>query len=126
MLTFFIENGDIPSWTPRICSNLSPIKFSPVYLRSTRWPGAHTIAYNDKFVNIYVGNGLKDIPKTPFFYPEALAPVQKEFVPDAENEIILAEQNDPSVLEEQAYEEMLKEKEEEAEAAEEEAEDADN
>ncbi|KAJ1343554.1 hypothetical protein BSLG_001823 [Batrachochytrium salamandrivorans] len=55
------DHGDIPSWFSRVCSHLSSTKFAPIMLRSTRWPGAVVVAYNDKFANIYVGDGLKDL-----------------------------------------------------------------
>ncbi|KAJ3286941.1 Radial spoke head protein 4 A [Rhizoclosmatium sp. JEL0117] len=129
-----------PAWVTRPCSTLSPVKFTPVTLRSTRWPGAVIVAYNDKFANIYVGDGHGDIPKGGFLsdgllLPPVLGEVAKEFVvvekeenpDDPENPIVkehgMVEQKDPTVEEEDAFEEAKRAKEEEAkEAAEEEAE----
>ncbi|KAJ3195504.1 Radial spoke head protein 4 A [Irineochytrium annulatum] len=124
----------IPAWTSRICSNLSPSKFSPVLLRSTRWPGATVVAYNDKFANIYVGDGIREQPMSQggLFIPPPLPDVMKEFVlvvkteeEEAEEgappkETMLVEQKDPTVAEEQAYEELKKAKEEEGKEEEEE------
>ncbi|KAJ3211568.1 hypothetical protein HDU67_004423 [Dinochytrium kinnereticum] len=107
-----------PAWTSRLCSTLSPTKFSPVVLRSTRWPGAIVVAYNDKFANIYVGDGHRE---QPVFIPPPLPEIQKEFVlvvkgEDEEDEervreVELVEGRDPSVEEEKAFEESRRSKE---------------
>ncbi|KAJ3298750.1 Radial spoke head protein 4 A [Borealophlyctis nickersoniae] len=98
------DHGDIPSWAPRTCSNLSPTKFSPVTLRSCRWPGAVVVAYNDKFANVYVGDGLKDLGNpVQQFVPPPLPEVQKEYAPAEGNENELVEQIDPTVAEEKAF-----------------------
>ncbi|KAJ3060048.1 Radial spoke head protein 4 A [Podochytrium sp. JEL0797] len=138
-----LEGGGGPAWVVRPCSTLSPVKFTPVTLRSTRWPGAIVVAYNDKFANLYVGDGHGDIGKgmalkDGFMLPPVLGEMGKEFVvvekeenpDDAENPIVkekaLMEQRDPTVEEETAFEEAKKAKLEEAledaEAEEEEAE----
>ncbi|KAI9203128.1 radial spokehead-like protein [Polychytrium aggregatum] len=122
------DHGDIPAWTSRICSTLSPPKFTPVVMRSTRWPGAAVVAFNDKFTNIYVGDGLKDLGNpVQHFIPPKLPEIQSEYTPLGAE---ITEQVDPTVEEEKAYEEALKakleEKEEEEEAAEGEAEEGDD
>jgi radial spoke head protein 4A len=111
-----------PSWVSRTCSMFSPAKFAPVTLRSTRWPGASIVAFNDKFANIYVGDGHRDVG---VHVPPVLALVQKEFVlmeKSMENEdddgaamrpVDIVEQRDPTVEEEVAFEEAKKAKEEE-------------
>lgn len=72
-------------------------------LRSTRWPGATTVAYNDKFSNIYIGDGLKSLgnPEQTFVLP-SLPELQNEYTP-AEG-VTFAEANDPTVEEEKAFE----------------------
>ncbi|KAJ3094292.1 Radial spoke head protein 4 A, partial [Physocladia obscura] len=131
--------GGGPAWVTRPCSTLSPVKFTPVTLRSTRWPGAIVVAYNDKFANLYVGDGHGDVGKgmalaDGMMLPPVLPDVAKEFVlvekqenpDDPDNpvlkEIIFAEQKDPSVAEEEAFEEAKRAKEEEAQEAAEERE----
>ncbi|KAJ3088786.1 Radial spoke head protein 4 A [Quaeritorhiza haematococci] len=121
-LTADEDNGDVPSWIARACSTFSPTKFSPVVLRSTRWPGAHVVAYNDKFANVYIGDGLKDLGSpTPTFTMPQLPDIQKEYgsgvegAPGAPAEI--TEQNDPTLEEEKAFEEEKKKKEEEEKRA---------
>lgn len=116
------EHGNVTSWTSHVSSRLSPIKYSPVFLRSTRWPGAHVIAYGDKFCNFYIGDGHKDLGASPYYYAPLLAEIQKEYGVEGgsgdENEV--AELNDPTVEEEKAFEEQMREKEEEKEEQEEE------
>ncbi|KAI8909826.1 radial spokehead-like protein [Gorgonomyces haynaldii] len=115
-------HGTLPSWSAKLCSLLSPAKFSPVVLRSNRWPGAYTVAYNDKFANIYVGDGLKDIPSGHHVAPK-LPEIQKEYV-QPEGQELLQEQLDPTVEQEKQYEEekAKENKEEDGEEAEEEEE----
>ncbi|KAJ3101101.1 Radial spoke head protein 4 A [Phlyctochytrium bullatum] len=132
------EDG-VPAWVARPCSTLSPPKFCPVVLRSTRWPGAIVVAYNDKFANLYVGDGQRDLTASQgLFVPPPLPEVQKEyiFLGKAENgeeqededgepklkEIELKEQRDPTVDEEKAYEELKRQKEAEGKEEEEEEE----
>lgn len=89
-------------------------------LRSNRWPGAFVVAYNDKFSNVYVGDGQKSIgnPSQNFVVPK-LAEVQKEFagavVEGAATFEEVTEQVDPTVEEERAFEDSLKAKEKEGE-----------
>jgi radial spoke head protein 4A len=109
-LTRAIETSAVPSWSSRVCSKLSPIKFSPVTLRSLRWPGASVLAYNDKFANIYIGDGLKDGGE---FAPPSLGKIEKEFVLDEANADVLFEQIDPTVEAETAFEDSKKTKDEE-------------
>jgi radial spoke head protein 4A len=89
---------------------LSPIKFSPVSLRSNKWPGANVLAYSDKFANIYIGDGLKD---TGSFKPPILGKIEKEFVPAEATPEALVEQFDPNVEAETAFEDSKKVKEDE-------------
>ncbi|KAJ3031980.1 UNVERIFIED_CONTAM: Radial spoke head protein 4 A [Siphonaria sp. JEL0065] len=130
-----------PAWVTRPCSTLSPVKFTPITLRSTRWPGAVIVAYNDKFANLYVGDGHGDVGKGMYLkdglmLPPVLPEIAKEFViiekeenpDDPENPIIkekgMVEQKDPTVEEEAAFEEAKRAKEEEAKEAAEEGEEA--
>lgn len=106
-------HGNIPAWTARLCSNLLPARFSCVTLRSNRWPGATVVAYNDKFANVYVGDGLKDLGNpTQFFVPPNLPEIQGEYTPLDSNPDILVEQLDPSVEQEKAYEDEQRAKDE--------------
>lgn len=109
-----------PSWTTQICHKFSSTKFSPVVLRSLRWPGAQAIVHNDKFTNIYVGYGLKDLGGEQQIILPALPDVQIEYAtsgiegaPGTIEEI--TEMNDPSVEEEQTFEDEMMEKKELAE-----------
>jgi radial spoke head protein 4A len=90
-------------------------------LKSNRWPGAQVVAYNDKFANIYIGDGLKEVgnPQQDFIAPP-LGAIQKEYVVDEATPDILTEQIDPTVEQEEQLEEEKKG--EEKEAAEEEEE----
>ncbi|KAI9145021.1 radial spokehead-like protein [Paraphysoderma sedebokerense] len=90
------------AWTVQLCSRFQNPKFSPVHLRSNRWPGAHSVFYNGKFANIYVGDGLKDLGDQGFAVP--VIPTQRQEYPD------LKEQLDPTVEEEKKFEEMMREK----------------
>ncbi|RKO92975.1 radial spokehead-like protein, partial [Blyttiomyces helicus] len=110
------DMGDVPSWVSRLCSSLSPTKYSPVLLRSTRWPGATVVAYNDRFNNVYVGDGLKELSDArQRFVPPPLPEVQKEYAEP------MMEQADPTLEEEKAYEDEKRAKEEEKEEDESEA-----
>ncbi|KAI8806047.1 radial spokehead-like protein-domain-containing protein [Cladochytrium replicatum] len=111
------DHGDIPAWSARLCSFLSPLKFSPVMLRSNRWPGAFVVAYNDKFSNLYIGNGLKDLGNpSQSFIPPPLPEIQKEYGSGVEGALgspdELVEQVDPTAEEEAAFEAEQKAKEE--------------
>lgn len=95
--------GDVTAWTIRLASPLSPTRYSPVFLRSNRWPGAYTVGYNDKFANVYVGWGVKDLTRP--YLPPALGEVQFEYgteqgpgKPDH-----VTEQADPSVDDEKVF-----------------------
>ncbi|KAJ3370921.1 Radial spoke head protein 4 A [Allomyces arbusculus] len=117
LLTSITEDAEFaghPAWSVRACSRLQSSKFSPVHLRSNRWPGAHAVYYNGKFACVYVGDGLKDLGGEPTPMP-ALPPLQVEFKDEALVELV-----DPSVKDEKAFEEMLKEKEDDAQPDEEE------
>ncbi|KAJ3000272.1 Radial spoke head protein 4 A [Globomyces sp. JEL0801] len=120
-----LEHGSIPSWSSRVCANASPLKFSPITLRSNMWPGASVLAYNDKFANLYVGDGLKDIGNpAQHFIPPKLGPLQKEYVAPEATPDILVEQLDPTVEREEAYEEEKRAKDEEGKEEGEEGEEA--
>jgi radial spoke head protein 4A len=92
-----------------------------VTLKSNRWPGALVVAYNDKFANVYIGDGQKSLgnPAQNFIVPK-LSEVQKEYAgvsiddgpPSVEE---TTEQVDPTVDEETAFEDSLKVKEKEGE-----------
>ncbi|KAJ3005883.1 hypothetical protein HKX48_000422, partial [Thoreauomyces humboldtii] len=102
----------LASWVSRLCSTLSPIKFSPVLLRCTRWPGATVVSYNDKFANVYIGDGHKDQSR---FVPPPLPPLQTEYAVEggAGNIKDVTEQSDPTLAEETAFEEERRAREEE-------------
>ncbi|KAJ3387046.1 Radial spoke head protein 4 A [Entophlyctis sp. JEL0112] len=135
-----VDNGAAgPAWVARACATLAPAKFTPIVLRSTRWPGALVVAYNDKFANLYVGDGHGDVgPGLALpdgsLLPPVLPDISKEFVlvekvdnpddPDTPilKETGLVEQKDPTVEEETAFEEAKKAKEEEEKEAAEEGE----
>ncbi|KAJ8331197.1 hypothetical protein O5D80_000761 [Batrachochytrium dendrobatidis] len=108
------DHGEIPSWSSRVCSNLSPSKFSPVMLRSNRWPGAVVVAYNDKFANIYIGDGIKDLGHTSHrFVPPRLGDIQREYSAGEnteENTDPLNEQLDPTVEQEKEFDDEKKSK----------------
>ena len=91
-------------------------------IRSSRWPGAITVAYNDKFANVYIGDGLKDLGHpVPKFAPPALGPIQTEYATGetaAGNPELLIEQLDPTI-EAEAELEAEKRAKEEANKAEE-------
>jgi radial spoke head protein 4A len=111
-----LDHGSIPAWSSRACSQLSPVKFSTITLRSNRWPGASVIAYNDKFANIYIGDGLKDLgnPQQDFIAPP-LGAIQKEYAigeNTTSNAELLVEQLDPTVEQEEQYEEEQRGKDE--------------
>lgn len=93
----------ISTWTIRLAAPLSPARYSPVFLRNNRWPGAYTVGFNDKFANVYVGWGLKELGR-PYSAP-ALPAVQVEYGnaggPGAAEDIV--EKSDPTLEEEQAY-----------------------
>ncbi|RKP20358.1 hypothetical protein ROZALSC1DRAFT_21457 [Rozella allomycis CSF55] len=124
-----VESG-VPAWTIRQASHRLPMKFSVVYARSNRWPGAINIGYRDKFANIYVGDGLKyesawSIPSLPEVNQEYGIKQEKNEETGEINFVFpleINEQIDPTLEEETAFEEAKKAKEEEKEEAAEEAE----
>lgn len=61
------------------------------------------MAYNDKFANMYVGDGLKTLANG-YFTPTKLGDVQKEFAPSEDKPDVLVEQTEASVEQEKAYE----------------------
>lgn len=71
---------------------------------------------NDKFTNIYIGDGLKSLvnPAQSFVLPN-LPLVQKEYAPG--EGVIITESVDPSVEEEKAFEDSQKKNSEEAKGA---------
>jgi radial spoke head protein 4A len=99
--------ADIPAWSIRSASILSPSKYVPVFLRSNRWPGAFSVGYNDKFANIYVGSGHKEL-NGPFISQE-LPATQVEFGVELANAkgpgtaAEVTEAIDPTVDEETAF-----------------------
>lgn len=101
------EHGGNQSWAVRICSPLSPLKYSPITLRSLSWPGATVVAYMDKFANVYVGDGLKDLAGNPFVSAK-LPAIQSEYgtgEPAPGTVADFTEEVDPTVEEENAFEE---------------------
>ncbi|ORZ31730.1 radial spokehead-like protein [Catenaria anguillulae PL171] len=119
LLTAVTEDAEVcpgvASWSVRACSRLLPVKFSPVHLRSNRWPGAHAVYYNGKFACVYVGDGIKELGSTPFTLP-AVPKMRAEYAVPAKwaGKVGLTEKDDPSVADEKAFEEMLKQKEDDA------------
>jgi radial spoke head protein 4A len=111
---------DIPAWTSKISTTLSPIKYAPVALRSNIWPGAYAIGYNDKFANIYIGYGLKDLQKKFELEPEPPVEEEEEEVVDEEQQEKKDEDNSQKGEEEKPSKKD-EEKEEEIQEAEEEA-----
>ncbi|KAI9223271.1 radial spokehead-like protein [Blastocladiella britannica] len=109
----------VPAWSVRPTSRLMPAKFSATHLRSNRWPGAHAVYYNGKFACMYVGDGLKELGGVPLAMP-AIPPLATEYKlrANAPAEYLaagrLVEQNDPTVEDEKRHEEMLKEREDDA------------
>lgn len=75
------------------------------------------MAYNDKFANIYIGDGIRELTNPiQTFVPPPLGPVQSEYVVGEitpENPYPFAEQVDPTVEAEEAYQEEMKAKEQE-------------
>ena len=127
ILTMIAADDDhekVPAWHIATAAKFLT-KHSPVYVRSNRWPGATSIIYNDMFTNVYVGYGLKDLGAEQAIVLPALPTIQKEWSQEDENgELIeLKEQVDPSVDQEEAYEDELQMKKDLAEENEEKGED---
>ena len=58
-----------PSWSSKICGDQQTynkpggegtISYSVNVIKSTRWPGALTVARNGKFMNLYIGDGIRN------------------------------------------------------------------
>lgn len=47
------SNGG-PAWCVRVCSQYNK-RYALAYVRSLRWPGAHCVAWENKFANFYIG-----------------------------------------------------------------------
>ncbi|XP_004471279.2 radial spoke head protein 4 homolog A [Dasypus novemcinctus] len=99
LLTPISEDTEIqntPPWTTRLSSNLIP-QYAIAVLRSNLWPGAYTFSNGKKFENFYIGWGHKYSPDN--YTPPAPPPVYQEYPSGPE----IAEMDDPSVEEEQAF-----------------------
>ncbi|KAI9351233.1 radial spokehead-like protein-domain-containing protein [Obelidium mucronatum] len=112
-----------PAWVARPCSTLSPVSSRLWRFVVPDGQGAVVVAYNDKFANLYVGDGHGDVGKGMYLkdgllLPPVLPEIAKEF------EKGMVEQKDPTVEEETAFEEAKRAKEEEAKEAAEEGEEA--
>jgi radial spoke head protein 4/6 len=82
-----------------------------VTLRCNRWPGAYVVAYNDKFANLYVGDGLKELGNpVRHFVPPKLPEIQMEFTVNENGPDLLVEQLDPTTEQEMIYENEQKAK----------------
>lgn len=60
---------------------------SVVFAKSLMWPGAVAVAEGKRFVNIYVGYGVKYEPET--YSPPLPAALQKEWAPEEEEEPLI-------------------------------------
>jgi radial spoke head protein 4A len=72
------------SWATRVCPNGAgrSSSSSVVVLRSLVWPGAFAVADSSKFVNVYVGDGMKHL-REPFSLSPPL-PIQSEWCSNQE------------------------------------------
>lgn len=91
-----LEIQNIPSWTTRLSSNLVP-QYAIAVLRSNLWPGAYAFSNGKKFENLYIGWGHKYSVEN--YTPPGPPPVYQEYPSGPE----IAEMDDPSVEEEQAF-----------------------
>ena len=67
----------MPAWSVRLCGDNTlyanpknpneKVNFGVVVVRSMQWPGAATFFTQGRWMNVYVGDGLKYEQKT--FYP---------------------------------------------------------
>ena len=88
-----VDGDEESSWAIRICPGGSGEgNDGIVVLRSLKYPGAYTIGKTGKFVNVYVGDGVAYKAK-PYMVPFA-PPLQKEWAPAEDEEIILTEAQD--------------------------------
>jgi radial spoke head protein 4A len=103
------DHNEMSAWSGHLSSRMTPTKYTPIYLRSTRWPGAVAIAYNEKFANIYVGDGLKDLAGK-LYVDEPLPNVEQEYGSEngPGNRADITEERDASVEDEKAFEDMLR------------------
>ncbi|KXS21200.1 hypothetical protein M427DRAFT_65972 [Gonapodya prolifera JEL478] len=133
----------VPAFTIRVCSTYHTLKYTPIHLCSNRWPGAHTVAYQDRFANVYVGDGIKMVTDAHGYHiPEPVPDCAMEWVdkdkkeedeqPEEkeedegeggekkvkENLGVLVEQVEPTLEQEKALEEEKAAKEAEKEEAE--------
>lgn len=77
--------GSLPSWNVRLCGDRDQygtpksvnekVNFGVVVVRSLQWPGATTFFTQGRWMQVYVGDGLKYEQKS--FYP-IFPPVIKE------------------------------------------------
>mmetsp|Transcript_42926 Transcript_42926/g.69646 ORF Transcript_42926/g.69646 Transcript_42926/m.69646 type:complete len:489 (-) Transcript_42926:388-1854(-) len=112
--------NEIPAWSARIAPSFAP-QYAVTSLRSVRWPGAIAVCQGKKSACMYIGYGHKYTGQT--YTPPPPPPVQLEV-----NEEQFNMQTDPTVEEEDAFNEAQqaqKENENEEEGQGEEEEDAD-
>eukprot|EP00158_Paraphelidium_tribonemae_P005455 Partr_v1_DN27351_c1_g1_i2_m46283 putative Radial spoke len=67
----------VPAWTIKHSFQHLQPKQSAIVLRNNLWPGAVTVGFNDKFANIYIGWGVKDLQEQ--FIPEPIGTMQREY-----------------------------------------------
>lgn len=91
-----LEIQNMPSWTARLSSTLVP-QYAIAVLRSNLWPGAYAFSNGKKFENLYIGWGHKYSVEN--YTPPGPPPVYQEYPSGPE----IAEMDDPSVEEEQAF-----------------------
>ncbi|KAM4642376.1 radial spoke head protein 6 homolog A [Discoglossus pictus] len=122
LLTPLSEDAEIDQtapWTCMLSSRFLP-RFALAVLRSNLWPGAYAVASTKKFVNIYIGWGVKYSVQG--YSPPAPPQPQAEYPSGPE----ISEAVDPTVEEEQALKAAQAEAEEAAEEMEEEEEEAED
>ncbi|KER20038.1 hypothetical protein T265_11320 [Opisthorchis viverrini] len=87
--------SDYPAWSARLSSAIIP-EHAVAVVSSNIWPGAHAIAWDKAFENIYIGWGVK--ATAPGFQPYLPQNVMDEF----QNHSEVAELTDPTPEEEAA------------------------
>jgi len=88
-----LDGDEESSWAIRLCPGGSGEGTDAlVVLRSLIYPGAFTIGKTGYFVNVYVGDGVAYKAK-PYMVPFA-PPLQNEWAPGEEEEIVLTEAQD--------------------------------
>jgi hypothetical protein len=80
-----LVKGQLPSWALRHCGDRDlygtqknpndKVNFGVIVVRSLQWPGAHTFFNQGRWMQVYVGDGLKYEQKS--FYP-IFPPIIKE------------------------------------------------